>query len=311
MDHLPIPVHLKDLKLQVPHLNLVSYDGQSFPEFLQRLGYTGTDILAMLHDTDKVRMAESILQEWLYFGILHSVSEITHIPIDLNQFIHVNENGSRTVVSQHWLDVFAALSEKETPFTEEQHSKLLGRLNYASDVLGAVARGWPQWHLHLTPAIIFSICILVETVSEALRLLSNFRTPISTSYMSLMPGLYFENAMRESGWCVASVQGVLHGNVSVGYFASLLSSYSDQPHPDCTDIKCHKVYVEVGDMPRQHAEQDCQDQCDEVAVDQLALSTILDKGSFPAVIAQEIAGDIVLKVIDAHDLDYVAISHVW
>lgn len=313
MDHLPIPDHCKKYKLEVPHRNLVSYDRQGFSGFPERLGHTPADVVTMFEVKDKIPMAESILQEWFYFGTLHFLSEVSQVPIDLDHFIKIDENGKRTVVSHHWPEYYAAISAKETPFTQEQHEELEKKLNYIADGLGAVVQRFNRWYNHLTPSILFAIFILVETVYDTLRLLSKRETHIKTRFLSPSPGRYFEKRMQENGWCLASIQGVLHGNTSVAYFASLLPAYDDKQHLDCTSDKCFKVHKEVAEVTCQHAELACAagNECEEVLVDQSELTVILDQGSFPAVTLRHVDGKIQVNVVDAQNHYYVAISHVW
>lgn len=122
----------------VPHRNLVKYDRKGFHGFLERLGHSDHDLFAMLGDSNKIHMAESILQEWLYFGTLDMLSEISSVPIDLDQFINVDEHGVRTVTSKHWPEYFAVISKKETPFDKKQHERLEAGLNDVARILGSV-----------------------------------------------------------------------------------------------------------------------------------------------------------------------------
>ncbi|RVX74482.1 hypothetical protein B0A52_01608 [Exophiala mesophila] len=226
--------------MEVPHRNIVSYDRQGFAEFPQRLGHNATEIVSMLDDKDKIPMAESILQEWFYFGTLHLLSEVSQVPIDLDRFIKIEENGKRTVVSCCWPEYFAAISAKETPFTQEQHEELEQGLNYIAGGLGAAVKRFDSWYNYLTPSIMFSIFILVETIYDTLRLLSGRETHVKVPFMSPSPGLYFEKKMQNNGWCLASIQGVLHGNTSVAYFTSLLRAYGDKQHLDAQRISVSK-----------------------------------------------------------------------
>lgn len=299
--------------MEVPHRNKVTYDRKGFVGFPERLGFDEINIITMLDDKDKIPLAESIIQEWFYFGTLHLLSEISQVPIDLDRFINIDENGKRTVVSRYWPEYFAALSAKETPFTQEQHGELEQRLKYIAGGLGAAVKRFDRWYKHLTPSIMFSIFILVETIYDTLRLLSGRETRIEVPFMSPSPGLYFEQKMQENGWCLASVQGVLHGNTSVAYFASLLPAYGNKKHPGCTAQKCFEVHKSVSEVTCQHAESECpaSHECNDVVIDQSELTAILEQGSFPAVILHQVDDKMEFKVADAQNHDYVAISHVW
>ena len=280
MDHLPFPDHCRGRQMQVPHLNKVSYDRQGFTGFPERLGFDEIKIITMLDDKEKIPLAESIIQEWFYFGTLHLLSEISQVPIDLDRFINIDENGKRTVISSYWPEYFAALSAKETPFTQGQHGELEQRLNYIAGGLGAAVKRFDRWYNDLTPSIMFSIFILVETIYDTLRLLSGRETHIEVPFMSPSSGLYFEKGMQENGWCLASIQGVLHGNISVAYFASLLPAYGDKRHLECTSQKCFEVHKTVSEVTCQHAGSECPGthECNEVVIDQSELMDILEQG---------------------------------
>lgn len=245
---------------------------------------------------------------------MDTLSDVLGIPIDLGRFVNIDDQGVRTLTSKHWPEYFALILVKDPPFTEEQHGALEDALNFVVNVLTWVAKYYNQcqWYCHLTPSVLFSIFILVESLYEALRLLSGQNTTISNGYMTSSPGRFFEQRMRDNGWCMASVQGVMHGNASVAYFASLLPSFNPQLHPSCTEEKCYQTKAEVGDFTTQHIDAYCQgvEDCCNVAAQDSNLIAILDSGSFPAIKLQDSGGKIAVETIDARDREYIAISHV-
>ncbi|KAK5661813.1 hypothetical protein OQA88_9915 [Cercophora sp. LCS_1] len=172
MDHLPIPDHCKKRQMAVPRLNAVHYDRKGLYGFLGRLGYKPPELLAMLNNGNKRRTAESI-------------------PIDLDRFVDIGDQGGRTLTSRHWPEFSAQIASKESPFTEEQHGRLEAALNYVVEVLTWFIGSFDQWYTHLTPSVFFSIFILTESLYEALRLPPGRNTHNSTAYMSPSPGKFF------------------------------------------------------------------------------------------------------------------------
>jgi hypothetical protein len=195
-----------------------------------------------------------------------------------------------------------------TPNTGKQ---IEAGLEQATSFLGKIVSSFTVWHEYLTPPIMFSIFILMETLAEAFKSLSGLRVHLFTGHLSPSPGLFFEKKMKENGWCLEDIQGVLHGNTSVGYFASLLPSYNSQTHPNCTDYKCEQVHKQVGEVVYQHVRSRCPGNCRVISADQSDLTKILDDDSYPAITGLSIDGDMEIQVVNARDQPYIAISHVW
>jgi hypothetical protein len=133
MDHLPIPEHCRVRQMVVPHLNLVKYDCHGFFNFLERLGRSEDKLLEMLHDETARPLAESILQEWLYFGVLHHFSDVCGVPLALGDFISVDEYEKKVVSSKSWPRYLAAISGKA--YSDEQHKQIEAGLQHATSIL--------------------------------------------------------------------------------------------------------------------------------------------------------------------------------
>lgn len=114
MDHLPIPESCKSRAIVVPYLGLApKYDRKGFDGFPERHGLVSRQItnstIEFIESIEKAfgregtppptrAYAESFLQEWLWFGLLHEFEIACNISIDTNDFIRSDISGSgRTV----------------------------------------------------------------------------------------------------------------------------------------------------------------------------------------------------------------------
>ena len=89
MDHLQIPQHYKVKAMTVPYLGAAKYDGEGFDGYLEERSLTPFILLSMLKEDrgalpqpfDMLQggvtrlLGQSILQEWLYFSVLHEFAQ--------------------------------------------------------------------------------------------------------------------------------------------------------------------------------------------------------------------------------------------
>ena len=308
MDHLPIPEHCRSRQIVVPYLGLVKYDFGEFEGFLSRLKYNKQQLLQMVRDEDTRPQAESILQEWLYFGILHLFSEVTRVPLDLQQFVK-EEDEKQVVTSKDLPSYIVTVSNAAKEFTEEHHERIEAGLDLLTLVLGHVVNSYQAYRPESPPSVLFSIFIMAETLAEAYKSLSGHTVNFVARYMSPPPGLYFEKIMKHNGWCLADIQGILFGNTSVGYFSSLLPSYNDGEHADCSPDRCNHA-TRIGKLPVSlHNTPICSGNCQMIEIPLADLTEILEHGHYPAIQCSESEQDIGIKAVKAES--YIAISHVW
>jgi hypothetical protein len=119
MDHLPIPESCKSRIIVVPYLGLApQYDRKGFHGFPERHGLVSSQIAKRTLDEinnptiesiEKAfgregappptrAYAESFLQEWLWFGLLHEFEIACDLPMNTNDFIRPDISGSgRTI----------------------------------------------------------------------------------------------------------------------------------------------------------------------------------------------------------------------
>jgi hypothetical protein len=89
MDHLPIPESCKPNLHQVSYLGQApKYDHQGFDRFLGRHGRTSTEILSSHRILQwPGEFIGSLIQEWLWFGLLRKFGIACNIPINLDEFV--------------------------------------------------------------------------------------------------------------------------------------------------------------------------------------------------------------------------------
>lgn len=311
MDHFRVPENCQDQGIVVPYLGLVKYDKGGLGGFLGRLGYTPTQFLVIVEKGDQRPLVESILQEWLYFGTLHAFSEVTQVSLDLEEFIQRDAGKTPVLNSKHLLSYLAVTVDKAREYTQADHDQIRSVLDHDARVLADVVRRFTVWFEHLTPSILFSIFILMESLTEAYRLLSGQYTSIVADYMSPSPGIYFGKIMKRNGWCLADIQGQLHSTTSVAYFLNLLPSFNGPEHEICTLDKCNFATRTVNQPVRLHNTPICSGDCQKIAIPPSDLTQILERGSYPVIQCLNDGQDMTLQVVEAKDYEYTAISHVW
>jgi len=113
MDHIITPGH-DPWPEEVPYLLDPTYpyiyDNGSWSEFPQRMGWSivelketsSTNLSKIPAHTNE--LAASVLQAWLYFGMIHTV---TRIPVNIRDFVKGNANDKAIITTQnlpHYLD---------------------------------------------------------------------------------------------------------------------------------------------------------------------------------------------------------------
>lgn len=81
MDHMPLPYHATQPRLEVPiYAPEMEYDRGLFLGYLKRIGWTSNDIIDRKNSAKPHQAVYIVLQTWTYFGMLFEVTEI-HVPI--------------------------------------------------------------------------------------------------------------------------------------------------------------------------------------------------------------------------------------
>jgi hypothetical protein len=100
MDFMPAPNNDQRATWEVPYIGNVRYDSQGFHGFLERNGWNEQRLLESFTQQKFHRFGQSVMQEWLYFGVLHEFADICQVPINLNEFVGIGSDGRRIVTGK-------------------------------------------------------------------------------------------------------------------------------------------------------------------------------------------------------------------
>ena len=192
------------------------------------------------------------------------------------------------------------------------------------DIIAAHWTEDPNSPLNYFPQMLVSLEILLETLRVVQSLLAGkIRAPFLRAEFPINV-LYMRGRMLNHGWCSSRTNGVLsqsHGSGSVNYLLSLLPSFDSRDHGGCSIVSCNvgptSTISELNKHPwfqgfprRQHL--------DTTAV----IVAILKGNSFPIIrtkshsLAQRfkrtLRAEWPFELVEyQHEMQYVAISHVW
>lgn len=94
MDHLPYPSNVHE-PIRVPYLRGPPYDNSGFEDYPERMGWKvetlqhGDDITSYPKSLSQV---QSLLQSWIFFGMLSETLGIYEIGLNINDFICAKNN---------------------------------------------------------------------------------------------------------------------------------------------------------------------------------------------------------------------------
>src|SRR4051794_3176425 len=117
MDHIPGARDTEGIEIMPERIGLRSWDHGPFETFLERMGFTEADFLSYEPDYDKdvderEEIMLSVIQEWLFFGVLEQFGEIFELPIDLDHFKIIDESGIERLTTQNLPSFFDRLAIK-------------------------------------------------------------------------------------------------------------------------------------------------------------------------------------------------------
>ncbi|EXJ94977.1 hypothetical protein A1O1_00095 [Capronia coronata CBS 617.96] len=343
MDHLPKPLQHLNPELVFPcRCDPNAVDDGPLETYPERRGYrlnlfadlNFANILA-LHDGSRpgVEQATTLLQEWLFFGLLQAahfiygedfdgndyvqgsgesmVLTLERLPQHADRWLKLEADREKTVRKQHFHDMEAHimralmfLTNNFTPFN-----------NGGLDSTGSPRVVPEQSKIVVEPNLEILLMVLTEALEciaqtiqfRERRYVRSEQTPdfVCFSTRRLMDRLH---------WCPSELNLIDlvfdHGSF---YFASRLARNAAQSrHSQCTMNKCLAFQMNVSTYSTVHI-TDCEG-CNDLIVDQTELSAILersdDDSAYPRVrVTITDADNVELSFTDQGE--YVAVSHVW
>ena len=279
-------------------------------------------------ESPEKRFAESFIQCWLFFGLLHvffgdNLREDT--------FIDTSSTGSKVVHTRHLLDMARKMIERD----REDGHPFRNRLKYVNSCLILA------YHAHesmtvasaMNEYLILSIGVLGRFLTVLRLILSrdnNLISPINTMIWEapLIQDTYgrwpmlqdsmgrvnlLDSLMACEGWCPKQILRTDHTFLETKYFYSqLLPPDLGVSHTSCTQLQCLAYQVEEAEYNYAHANDGCR--CDFLKPDSEKLLNSLAKGLIPLIkpmLSPDALGNTICIVERLPDTRYVAISHVW
>ncbi|KAH8805251.1 hypothetical protein F5884DRAFT_885368 [Xylogone sp. PMI_703] len=317
MDHIPKPPQYIAASIDVPLVALIPYDfdTKDFSRFPERHGFLDKD--GNLDLNRSVTEVASLLQSWLYFGLL---AEFAGRSIDVNSFRRDIETGP--LVDSAAIETLAqqrAASLNDLSY-ESQISRDRAFLNNAAFALDCIEAFdfHPVGRQEPIPTVALSIKVLIASLQLYIDLGSTdirLRPIESTSNTALSPaGRLLARKLREAGWCPFRVVHVCRGhNYAAVYHLLQLSRPNpyNVSHRDCTEQECLASTTNVDQYIVRHTADECH--CEMVDALTADVERIIDEGGIPLVeIKQSGNGNVTVNITKAGPLTYyVAISHVW
>lgn len=320
MDHLPFPTGYDppEVPYLIDPLQPYVYDNvQSMLQFPARMGWTINE----LEEFDKEKIissrqhtrlqAASLIQAWLYFGLIHIV---TRLPVITSEYVRLNKNGmlviSTSRLPEHlirWQQSIKASSEQENSDYITGTDIILARLkHFFITLVGHDDRLLP-------PTVSFSMVILLKTLILAkIRMFPNSQ--------SLQESLYgnYNNVIRAKmvslGWCEAEVNymGQIFSSITQLYISSLGQRLSFRDHSSCKAWQCMIAQVDNKKYIPRHTSTNCS--CELLYVDESKVTQSVQEDHIPLV---SLDGDSKLQITtiplnaQGGNEAYIALSHIW
>ncbi|KAI0663620.1 hypothetical protein C8Q70DRAFT_370135 [Cubamyces menziesii] len=273
----------------------------------------------------------AFLQNWLFFGVLHEVSRMCRLSIDVEaEFI--NDFGRTSLstaalngLASRW---FRSLDNKEvgeTVFMAEILS--VGRLTASLISEEVTQSGEPVFEYTPDEVRVFlSIDVLARTIG--LHLLMHVYSPgfsfpehegwdrrrISESidwFDRCVEGMnakfadHLRDELIRQGWCINEVSLIPRDCL---FFTTLLDRPRAKDHSGCGMVACGAYQTDEATYKTVHTHDLCDGSCEFVRVPTADLVGLLSQGKVPAVIIADVGS---IQVVDSSDYPYIALSHVW
>ncbi|PVH97881.1 hypothetical protein DM02DRAFT_683758 [Periconia macrospinosa] len=315
MDHLPTPLNATP-PIEIPFVANIEWDGMDFETFPSRHGFAvDADGNLLLDDIDAHRLA-SVLQSWLYFGLL---TDLLGSDGFKKNFFRQGKVGAILDTSglQHTLcSFFGFYYVFDWPRIKRRKTLLEKKMRYVERTFHHVSqrpisRKYPLSHVLLS---VESLCLTLKSIARR-----TFRFDRWPDHWKLSPASaeLISTRMIESGWCRALVA---HASKEYDINTFLFFSRTKPPlvpwinHENCSSSRCIANHVQKATYENRHVTGGCS--CGLVHVDgqeKDKMMAIIKRGRIPLIKIHKALPDTVrLEVVEHHPrLSYTAISHVW
>jgi hypothetical protein len=267
----------------------------------------------------------SLLQEWLYFGLLQ---EFLGCPVNILDFLRPGQDSERQIIRSSPLPrILRQCRQRLLGMPKENRAKLCGSLLTFVQITALQCRfldqnrDWSRKH-HL-PEVLLSIRFLLDSLITSVAEFDNRfdsstkhqRYPLGSELGSFPPSMSkIVSHMLQNGWCRHQCRWVCERftfNV-VYYFASLRRRPSTRGHEACEqDDHCVANNLDTTSYQCRHVEEGYS--CDFMSTSITEVTKIIQGGGIPVVsFSKTASGELQQKIIRAkYSTKYTAISHIW
>ena len=318
----------------VPFVCKSEYDGGPFLTYSARPGLSNSVAHKILTDLVNAGSAsliplaelESVVQTWLFFGLLTEVLGILFKPSEYVQSVAASNSlgGQDKVMDTSklvptvtlWMQqVHEAATTKEE--SRRQHQHIVKCLRLVGKALCAVEyRRWPSFN----PLITWSIASVGELLSEATKYVFAIDNDPRGNRSRATWARFYDSPdctgqMRRGGCCPSEIDRIRNLGLRIQTYHLLLWMDRSEPsaqHLSCTHDKCRANQINLSQYTTKHRHDRCQ--CSEFRVDLEEVIRILSQGVLP-LLRIELAPyfeDLRIDVVEAKATSNdVAISHIW
>jgi hypothetical protein len=298
----PIPLNSHP-EIIVPRLEIIPYDFQGLSEFSERCGVSQQQLCDA---SQKPRLIASIVQSWLWFGLL---SEYLQASLRLDEFSYFPRGNKNQ--PQITLEPVRQLLE-EVPQQNADEDELTRRrllLENAVSWLRSIEDG----PLH-TP----SNSHLAETTLSVRMLMYMLGTHNGGAEQLLSFSLHplISKTLKDRGWCPSHINDIeLYDLDTLGYYLACMRRPNPRgfSHRQCPETNCEATSTKLaGGYIIRHTHEDT-DSCPMIQIDERKVRSIIAAGGIPLVsITTSNNNGLQFQVRAGRRKDpYVAISHVW
>ena len=335
MEHLPLPRDVTPPGPSlVPFVCNSGYDGGPFLTYSARPGRSNSVARDILADLEYPGIAspiplaelESVVQTWLFFGLLTAVLGSLFKPSEYVQSVAASNSLGRhgkvldttklvptvTLWMQHVHE--AAMTKEES---RRQHEHIAECLRLVDTALSAASyRRRPGFN----PLITLSIVSVGELLSEATKYVFAIENdpqdnPSPAGWEGFHDYPDCTGQMRRGGYCPSEIDRIRNLGLKIQTYHLLLWMDRSEPsaqHLSCTHDKCQANQINLSQYTTKHRHDRCQ--CFDFRVDLKEVISILSRGVLP-LLRIELAPyfeDLRIDVVEAKATsNYVAISHIW
>ncbi|KAH8678933.1 hypothetical protein BGZ60DRAFT_513193 [Tricladium varicosporioides] len=327
MDHLPTATNPVKLAIEIPYICQETYQLGSFQEYPEFRGFQTTRISALNGEENFHQDLPSLLQEWLYFGLLE---EFVGKSFDHNLICREFSTGScwRKVIYTLRLPKLLGefrnrVSELTTEGGRELCQTLVKYIDIAMSKCALLDRNSKWAHKSPLPEILISIQMLIDSLIITL-IECGCRTDSLTErrYKPLADEMEYEplstsillNHMMQNNWCIHQARSICQRFTFI--VAHYLATFPRMAHPhgheECIGrSQCVANNTNPNAYQNRHIEKGCE--CKFLSLNNEEVKKIIKHGGIPLVQISEVSEHrIQLRVIRAkYRTKYTAISHVW